>query len=397
MKKILFFSSSFPYGFSEGFINAEIEGLEACGAEITVLPTYPKGSLNTGNVKVKTIYLPLFRLTYIFSLLRLFISSPRKFSSLLALNFDGNFVNSLKNLAVFPKLCHFFITSKEEYDFAFAYWASIPAQFAMLYSSLTGCPWGLSGHRWDIVEKNNFEKKFSRAAFVRLISESGVEILGADLSARFAEKIRIVHLGVDTSSQSNVTASLASQKIVCIANLIPVKGIEYLLEAMTLVADKISLDIIGRGPSRKLLAEKATALGIKDRVNFLGALPHSQVTGRLLSGNYGALVLPSVDLGGGLHEGIPAALMEAMASGVPVISTRTGGIPELIGENSEFGICVDDKSPEQLATAINSLFGSQALRAQYGVQGRERVLEDFDSKKISRVLFEMMEKVAVVR
>jgi glycosyltransferase involved in cell wall biosynthesis len=86
--------------------------------------------------------------------------------------------------------------------------------------------------------------------------------------------------------------------------------------------------------------------------------------------------------------------MEAMASGVPVISTRTGGIPELLGENSEFGICVEEKSPGQLAKAINDLLTSRSLRESYAARGRERVLEKFDNRKNTRALYEMMAKAA---
>lgn len=394
MKKILFITSSFPYGVSEGFANAEIKGLEECGAQVTVLPTYPRGEFNSGNVKVETIYLPLFQLVYVWSILRIAVWMPRKFAALLALCFGGDFSHTVKNIVVLPKLCHFYLASKTRYDFVFAYWASIPAQFAMLYSFLTGCPWGLTGHRWDIVEKNNFAQKFARARFVRLISASGIRLLGPDFADRFGDKIEVVHLGVDTSTRGDVGQSLFAKRIVCIANISPVKGVEYLIDAMKDVSADLTLDLIGDGPLRQELSEKVTLAGLDERVKFLGALPHSEVTSRLLSGAYGVLVLPSVDLGGGLHEGIPVVLMEAMASGVPVVSTRTGGIPELLGENSEFGICVEEKSPEQLAKAINDLFCSRALRESYVKRGRERVSDKFDSKRNARALYEMMAKAA---
>lgn len=394
MKKILFVTSSFPYGISEGFANAEIKGLAECGARVTVLPTYPRGEFNSGNVNVETINLPLFRLSYVLSFLRMLFGNPRRFAGLVFLCFGASVNNTVKNIVVLPKLCHFFLSSKERYDFVLAYWASIPAQFAMLYSFLTGCAWGLTGHRWDIVEKNNFAKKFARARFIRLISASGVRLLGSKYSERFAEKIEVVHLGVDTAAMGDVEASLASTRMVCIANLSPVKGLEHLIDAMKDVTADVTLDLIGDGPLRQALSERVVAAGLQERVKLLGALPHSEVTSRLLSGAYGGLVLPSVDLGGGLHEGIPVVLMEAMASGVPVISTRTGGIPELLGENSEFGICVEEKSPGQLAKAINDLLTSRSLRESYAARGRERVLEKFDNRKNTRALYEMMAKAA---
>jgi len=392
MKNILFITSSFPYGFSEGFINAEIKALQDAGVNITVLPTYPRGELNPGNLKVNTINLPLFSPSYFLSFIKFFFRKPATTLKALALCIDRKPRNSLKNLSIIPKLCHFLLTSESKYDFALAYWASIPAQFAMLYSFITNREWAFTGHRWDLVERNNFDRKFKRARFVRLISRSGLDLLGYSLASAFRQKIRVVHLGVDVASTPDFSSSLRSKKIVCIANLNPVKGLAYLIEAVPLIDQSISLDIIGDGPLRKELSEKALSLGLRDRVSFLGAIPHSDVTALLQSGRYGALVLPSIDLGNGLHEGIPVVLMEAMSNGIPVISTNTGGIRELIGENSDFGICVTEKCSHELAVSITKLMSSETLRINYAKNGFRRVLETFNSNLNTARILELIEK-----
>jgi glycosyltransferase involved in cell wall biosynthesis len=112
-----------------------------------------------------------------------------------------------------------------------------------------------------------------------------------------------------------------------------------------------------------------------DRVRFLGQLPHAALLAMYARGEVGMVALASVDLGGGLHEGIPVSLMEAMAYGLPVVSTRTGGIPELIREGK--GMLVPPADPAPLAGALEALIASAPLRSSLGAAGRERVSQAF--------------------
>jgi colanic acid/amylovoran biosynthesis glycosyltransferase len=92
------------------------------------------------------------------------------------------------------------------------------------------------------------------------------------------------------------------------------------------------------------------------------------------------VVLPSIDLGNGSHEGIPVCLMEAMAHGIPVIATKTGGIPELINETT--GILVPPKDWAALAEAIAQIMADSRLRRRLAQSGQQYVQEEFNVEHI---------------
>jgi glycosyltransferase involved in cell wall biosynthesis len=104
------------------------------------------------------------------------------------------------------------------------------------------------------------------------------------------------------------------------------------------------------------------------------------------------VVLPSVDLGNGHHEGIPVALMEAMAYAIPVVATETGGIPELIGDGA--GLLVQPANPQALADALTKLAGSAALRRSLGLNGRKRVEQSFEISKMVKELVRRFDESA---
>jgi len=113
-------------------------------------------------------------------------------------------------------------------------------------------------------------------------------------------------------------------------------------------------------------------------------VPHEKLLELYVREDIGAFVLPSLGLDGDLHEGIPVSLMEAMAFGVPVISTETGGIPELLGGGA--GIIVPPADPAALAAAIARLAADPDLRRRLGERGRERVEEAFSVQAVARCL-----------
>ena len=115
-------------------------------------------------------------------------------------------------------------------------------------------------------------------------------------------------------------------------------------------------------------------------MQFLGYRLHEEILGRYQEGAVDVVVLPSVDLGNHLHEGIPVSLMEAMAEGIPVVSTTTGGIGELLRDGA--GLMVPPGDPAALAEALERLIRSPELRRQLGDAGRRRVSEEFSIERV---------------
>jgi glycosyltransferase involved in cell wall biosynthesis len=132
--------------------------------------------------------------------------------------------------------------------------------------------------------------------------------------------------------------------------------------------------LAGDGPLRARLEGLAAELGIASRVEFLGQLGHGDVLRHLESGSYDMVVLPSA-LRHGEKEGIPVALMEAMARSLPVIASDIGGVSELVGEGAGLLVAPDDD--EALAEAMCRLAADGALRAELAAKGRARVAADF--------------------
>ena len=131
------------------------------------------------------------------------------------------------------------------------------------------------------------------------------------------------------------------------------------------------LDIAGDGELMDSLRAEADALALGETVRFLGHRLNEEIIRRYEESAVNIMVLPSLDLGNNLHEGIPVSLMEAMAYGVPVVSTTTGGIPELLHDGA--GVMVPPQDPLALADVLERLLSDPALRRRLGKAGRRRV------------------------
>ena len=125
--------------------------------------------------------------------------------------------------------------------------------------------------------------------------------------------------------------------IIFVGALRPVKGVRYLIEAMKVIIDEnrtTKLFIIGDGVERESLERLVEKLGLGDHVNFIGKVPNERVPEYMIASD--VFVLPS------LSEGFPVTILEAMASGLPIVATNVGGLPEIIKEN-ENGFLVKQK------------------------------------------------------
>lgn len=148
------------------------------------------------------------------------------------------------------------------------------------------------------------------------------------------------------------------------------KGVTYLLKAFAKIASsnaEVVLMIIGSGALEDELRSTAHALGINDRVIFCGRIPYTGIPYYLSVAD--VFAFPSVD------EGLPRAVMEAMAMRVPVVATRVGGIPELI-THGETGLLVNPGNPDELAEAISSLLLKKDVR-DMTIKARNRIIEKY--------------------
>jgi len=168
-----------------------------------------------------------------------------------------------------------------------------------------------------------------------------------------------------------------------VGRLMPIKGFEYLIKAFAQFRrqrgpQESKLVILGDGPLRAALGHCAESHGLSRDVEFLGMRTDVYNLMRV----FDVFALPS------LHEGVPMALLEAMALGVPIVASRVGGIPEIL-EDSREAVLVPAKDPEALARGIGVVAGSSELRAELIRAARARVETQFSIQSSAAKMREM--------
>lgn len=387
--KLALITSSAPYGKGESFVITEANALADAGAQVLMVPVVIRsGEQNKPALRqnIKLADQRLLAAEILKACFKLAITRPATVLHALWRLRCRHPLTLLKNIAVFPKALWLAEQIRiERVEHIHAHWASTPSTVAMVASMLSGVPWSCTAHRGDIVANNLLCSKLSHAVFVRFISESGIVL--ARKRCRHADaKARLLHMGVDIPASPGTQLSREQSVVLCPANLIEVKGHRYLIEAWSSLqtARPARLLLAGEGELREDLEAQVARLGLGQVVEFLGQVPHASLLAMYGRGEVDLVVLPSLDLGGGVHEGIPVSLMEAMAYGVPVISTTTGGIPELLKNGA--GVMVPQADSAALAAAIARQLHDGDVALEQGAQGRVRILQQFDNKAIADTL-----------
>ncbi|WP_162806563.1 glycosyltransferase [Sphingosinicella terrae] len=204
-----------------------------------------------------------------------------------------------------------------------------------------------------------------------------------------ADRIQILRMGVDCDEIGFAPANWSPGdpvRILSVGRLVEKKGAEYSIRALARVARSSPdldwrFDIGGDGPLEQPLRELIAATGLQDRISLLGPLSSGQVRERLREAHL--FLLPSVVAADGDMEGIPVSLMEAMAAGVPVVSTFHSGIPELV-EHEVSGLLAPERDEDVLARHLESLIRDPDHRQSLARAARLKVEKAFDQKRINR-------------
>jgi len=189
------------------------------------------------------------------------------------------------------------------------------------------------------------------------------------------KKIETVPMGVDTRIFRPARKEEDGNTILFVGGLYRMKGLEFLLRAMPMVKEEVPdthLVVVGDGPDRLFLQTVSREVKCSDYVSFLGFVPHSSIARHFQHAT--VFCLPS------LSEAFGVSILEAMASGKPVVATSVGGIAHVVQHG---GILVPPRSSKALASALITLLKDSSLRREMGKYGRQLTEKEFDYEIIA--------------
>lgn len=215
------------------------------------------------------------------------------------------------------------------------------------------------------------------------------------------EKIAVHHMGIELSKfprpkRRNVHDDVL--RLLSVARLVEKKGMEYAIRAVAMLRDRMSkrieFRILGDGPLRRELEELVRELNVGDTVTLVGEMNQAGVREAMLDCDI--FVAPSVTADDGDMEGVPVSIMEAMASGLPVVSTVHSGIPELVRDGTS-GLLVPERDPAALCRALARLANDPYLRRRMGIAGRHAVERGYDLDDLNDRLVDLLASMKALR
>jgi colanic acid/amylovoran biosynthesis glycosyltransferase len=270
-----------------------------------------------------------------------------------------------------------------------AHFAGMAARTAFWIHKSFSITFSFTAHANDIFAPRDFE-----IGLDKLVDTARVIVTETDYAAQFlrerfperADRIHRIYNGLNLAEFGRADFSSTSPLIIAVGRLIAKKGFADLIRACGLLAEvgkSFQCEIIGEGPLENELRAQIDQLNLQDRVALSGVKPQREIRQRLAVAS--VFVLPSVvDAHGGM-DNLPTVIMEAMATGLPVISTDVAGIPEMVVQN-ETGFLVRPGDAVTLAAAIEKVLNDRSLAQKLGEAGHERAQQLFSIEENVRDL-----------
>jgi glycosyltransferase involved in cell wall biosynthesis len=274
-------------------------------------------------------------------------------------------------------------------DHVHAHFAGMAARTALWINKFFSITFSFTAHANDIFSPRQFE-----IGLDKLCDTADAIVTETDYAARFlrerfphrSDRIHRIYNGLDLAEFGRADFSSTPPLIIAVGRLIPKKGFSDLIRACALLAERgksFRCEIIGEGPLENELRAQIDELGLQNNIELPGPKPQTQLRRRLAAAN--VFVLPSViDPDGGM-DNLPTVIMEAMATGLPVVSTNIGGIPEMVVEN-ETGFLVQAGDAAAMADAIETVISDCSSAARLGHSGHERARTFFSIEENVREL-----------
>jgi glycosyltransferase involved in cell wall biosynthesis len=272
-----------------------------------------------------------------------------------------------------------------------AHWATYPAQVAWTVRALAGIPYSITAHAHDIFLPNPMlREKIEGSVFTVAISEFNRRWIADGCGRKAGERIRIVRCGVPLRRFPPRNGAAPVEGIVSVGRLVDYKGFPTLIDAIRILHSegrRVPCTIVGDGPERGRLRALIEASDLGGLVSLAGVKTRDEVREALAGA--ALCVLASERGHDGQMDGVPVVLMEAMALGVPCVSTRISGIPELV-EHGVTGLLTPPGDARALASAIGRLLDEEGLAASVAGAARRKVEAEYDSEANAGRLLSLM-------
>lgn len=364
---------------SEAFIAQEILGLERRGFAVEIFSMRgPREELRhpfVGEIRAKVNYLPRGR--------ALLASNARA-----ALRFPFGYLKALLHAVrrrSWETLARFLdagwlADEASAVAHLHAHFIHAPAELAFYAGRIAGRDFSVTAHARDIYTSapEDLARRAKAARFVLTCTAANRDYL-ARVAGVPEGKVRLAYHGVDLSAFVPGEAG-DPRRLVSVGRLVPKKGFDQALWALSLLrarGEEFEWDLYGAGALEGELRGLAERLRLSPRVRFHGHAARPRIIERLRNG--GIYICASVETEDGDRDGLPNALLEAMAMGLPVVATAVSGIPEAVRHGVD-GLLVPQRDPAALAEAVTTLLKDPALARRLSASARARVESLFNAE-----------------
>lgn len=384
---------------SESFVVRELLALQAAGEQLEIWSLLPADQAGIAAVPAAAPLLPLVRtpppgprglLRMTGELLLLLARRPLSTARAIgwALLWSAR-ERDLRHAAALPYAAH--LARHAAAPHLHAHFANTPATTAVLAGMLSGRSVSYTGHArdlWVATSPAFLGAKTRRCSFAVSGTRFAVDRMREACGPAGVPELDVVTSCVDVPLLEDGQPAVAREPglVVCTARLVEKKGIDVLVRAVAALAaerPELRLEVIGDGPQRTEYEALAAELGARDRITFRGSLPYAEVTVALRRAS--VFALPAREARDGDTDGLPVAILEALAYEVPVVATPIAGIPEAVIDG-ETGLLVAPDDVAATAEAIRTLIDDPQRSARLGAAGRELVAGRHDAAASAQAL-----------
>jgi glycosyltransferase involved in cell wall biosynthesis len=415
---VVYIVRSYPR-LSQTFILNEILALERLGVRLEIVamtnPHEPIVQPGVADVRAPTHYLEAWRQSGVraaaFEHLRLALTSPRRYLHAAAYvlrrrDLDAGY-STASRFACLDAAVRLAARIRSDdarvaVDHVHSHFAHDPTLIALLLNRLTGIPFSFTAHARDLYQTSPraLADRIAAASAVVTCCRANLRYLERAAAPADRAKLKLIHHGVDLSvfgPADDAAPRNRMPRILSVGRLVEKKGFPDLVAACALLkraGHPFRCEIYGDGPLYDQLVGLTMQLKVADRVTLGGGRPQHELADTFRTADI--FVITPVVTGEGDRDGIPNVLVEAMACGLPVVSTPVGGIPEVV-VHDETGLLAEPGDPASIAAQLATLLTDEERGRRLGARARHAVVDKFDTGANARALAAVLAEQVLLR